>query len=276
MSVITSHHISSKKDNLFDRLVDAGVIHEGEIYSPRRKEMMQFEHVFDYTKCDAETRKEIEEINKKNMEHYAKSLADGFPEKMTKEEQEEKIKDVEKCDYHLMPVYSYKGSVGWNLNYGEDTMPAVAISRMFPKETFDYLQTTEGRLDVDCMIKNGNPIYNEKIFVNPKNFSYIRDENKKATGISISGYQHTDGKYYNVELPFFKDKEVNISILGKNVQNKNLVGYAVVSIRPNAEVSLVSKEGKEKTNVKSVKKFINAKNRKVTNKKQKDMGRDDL
>ena len=280
MSVITSHHISSTNGDLFKRLEEAGVIHEGEIYSPRRKEYVSFHSVFDYTKADAATLKEVDEIAKEDMVFFEKSLRENVSlyGKLTDEQIAEKIADLEKCDHRLMPVarVEYRclddkekeimdGGVVWNLNYAlaPDDMPAVAISRMFPEESFYYNITTEGKLDFEGIVKNGKFQENEKVFVNPKCFSYVKDEAGKNVAISIKGFQHTDGRYYNVELPVNKRRESFVTIL-HNITKRNLRGYAIASVRPDAEIKLTSKDGNAVTDIKSVKRFINNKNRKFT------------
>lgn len=123
MSVITMHEVSG--NDIFDRLKAEGIIHEGDIFSRRRGENVHFENVFDYRNCDDKTLQELHE----------------------------------RCSYYLFPVFKTEnGGVGWDLNYGSDDLPAIAIGRKYPDEIFDYWQQTEGHVDAFCKFKNGTVV----------------------------------------------------------------------------------------------------------------------
>ena len=155
MSVITYHSVSG--NNIFDRLRDEGVIHEGDIYSPRRGEYVHFENVFDYTKCDVKTCAELDAREAKMSAMYADEVNKN--DLLTAEQKADKIANNAKCDYHLMPVMkTEEGGMAWTLNYQSDDLPSVAIGRRYPNEVFDYLQSTEGHLDVSCKFKGEHDV----------------------------------------------------------------------------------------------------------------------
>lgn len=150
MSVVTYHEVAG--NNIFDRLVEEGVIHEGDIYSPRRGEYIHFDNIFDYTKCDEKTLAELDERNARRTARYIERLNEMD---YTDEEKATKIAENNKCDRRLMPVFKSKcGGVGWTLNYSYDDLPSVAIGRRYPDDIFEYYQSTEGHLDVSCYFKN--------------------------------------------------------------------------------------------------------------------------
>lgn len=150
MSVVTYHEVSG--NNVFDRLKAEGVIHEGDIFSPRRGEYVHFKNVFDYTKCDKETLRELDDREAERTKLYEKELNNNSS--LTNEQRAEKLARDKKCDYHLLPVYKAKnGGVAWMLNYWSDDLPSVAIGRRYPEEVFEYFQETEGNVDVHCKYK---------------------------------------------------------------------------------------------------------------------------
>ena len=98
------------------------------------------------------------------------------------------------------------------------------------------------------------------IFIRPEAFKRMKDENKKTIGISVSGYQSPDGKYYNVEIPFKEDKDISVRIVQKGTKFK---GWAVVTAIPNVALTMVNKEEKVYLDLNAFKSFIEHKNRKV-------------
>ena len=154
MSVLTYHEIQSIGGDLFDRLVKEGVIHPDKIYSPKSHEWKQFAHVFDYTKCNAQALKRLEERQVEHNKLFEESLDKFY--NYTPEEKANQIAENNKCDFRLMPVSRSKaGGVVWVLNYASDSLPAVAIEFRYPEEYFEYYQEIEGETDCYVQTKNG-------------------------------------------------------------------------------------------------------------------------
>ena len=159
MSVITYHEVSNEGKDLFDRLKEEGIIHEGKIYSPRRHDYVQFENVFDYKKCDKKTLRELDERTRKQDERYWNNLQEN--KELSDTERAFRFGEVQKCDVHLMPVSkSSRGGVVWTLNYAHDDLPSIAIGRKYPNEVLEYLESTEGKLYVHCLYKKDKDIKN--------------------------------------------------------------------------------------------------------------------
>ena len=195
MSVITYHEVSG--DDIFDRLVEEGVIHERDLYSPRRDRSVSFDYVFDYKKCDEATITEVEERDARRVEYWRNWVENN--ESMTPEEKTRALARNDKAsdDIYYMPVSKTKsGGVSWMLNYAMDDMPLMAISRRYPDEMFDYYQVTENHLDVSCKVKNGAQVtedgrtYNEMISYVSTNLIREMDENT----VSVSLYLDSSDK----------------------------------------------------------------------------------
>ena len=159
MSYITYHEVSNEAQDLFDRLKEEGVIHEGKLYSPRKHDYVSFKYVFDYRMCDMETINELKERTEKDNKWYKKQLDED--KYLTQEEKEYQYMENLKCDPYMMPVYkSQNGGVYWTLNYGHDDLPSVAIGRKYPEEVFEYFQETEGHVDSNVKYKGDKDIEN--------------------------------------------------------------------------------------------------------------------
>lgn len=181
MSVITYHEMSNQSGDIFDRLKSEGVIHEADIWSPKRREYVHFDNVFDYEKCDKSTSDENVKHHQERAERYAADV--NSDANLSDDEKADKISNNAKCDTNLLPVYkSENGGVSWQLNYQSDDTPSVAISRRYPDEIFDYYQQTEGHLDVSCKCKNnkdctpdGRPYEGLISHISNKNITSVND-----------------------------------------------------------------------------------------------------
>lgn len=188
MSVITLHEVEGA--DIFDRLVEEGVIHERDLYSPRQDKSVSFDYVFDYKKCDEMTVAEVEERDARRVAHW-KNWVENH-EHMTPEEKARALARNDKAsdEIYYMPVSKTKsGGVRWILNYASDNAPLMAISRRYPDEIFDYYQVTENRLDVSCKAKNGaqvtedGRVYNDMIpYVSNK---LIKDVDENTVSVSL-------------------------------------------------------------------------------------------
>lgn len=159
MSVLTYHEINNEEKNLFDRLVQEGIIHSGEIYSPKSHELKRFANVFDYTKCNDMALERLEERQVERDKAFEESIQLFYG--YIPDEEDRMIKENKKCDFRLMPVVkSPNGGVSWVLNYASDDMPAIAIEYRFPEEVFEYYQETEGETDCHLKTKNGEVVKN--------------------------------------------------------------------------------------------------------------------
>ena len=120
MAIVTKHEVSG--NDIFNRLVKDGVIHEGDIFSTKKNEYVHFDNLFDYSKCDEKTLSELQSrTGRKDM---------------------------------LVPVQkSDNGGMRWFLDYTYDDLPSVAIGRLYPDDIFEYYQTYDGHLDVSCYFK---------------------------------------------------------------------------------------------------------------------------
>ena len=181
MSVLTYHEVSNDNGDVFDRLEKEGIIHPGKIYSHRQHEYITFKYVFDYTKCDKETLRELDERIKKADDDYWKDLQED--ETLTETQRAYKFGEVKKTDAHLLPVSRTKrGGVAWILNYSHDDLPSVAIGRKFPDEVLDYFQETEGHVDSHVRYKEDTDIENflmKKYASNVKSVNLIPDEKEQ-------------------------------------------------------------------------------------------------
>ena len=239
MSVITYHEVSG--NNIFDRLKSEGVIHEGDIYSPNRKEYIHFDSVFDYTLCNDETLQELESRQVERDEFFKNQV--NSDSSLTNEQKTEKLNNHNKCDYHLLPVYKAdNGGVFWTMNYWSDDLPSVAIGRRYPDEIFDYFQETEGHLDVSCKFKGGQDVtadgrpYEDALFkISDKLIKKIDDKRScvllyvdttdkrparlycDTADIAPIDYTNSDGWHSNYKNIVIRDK------------NKDLTLYRVLS-----------------------------------------------
>lgn len=134
MSVIIATTI--KGTNIKKELINKGMIHAGSLYSPRRKQNVDFDYLLDYEKCCPE---------------FAKEYFAHLKEKCTD------LNDDEIKEMLFMPVYlkdDDDDTVTYMLNYSYDTSAVTAISRAFPELVIACTQTSEGWFAGSTYMKN--------------------------------------------------------------------------------------------------------------------------
>ena len=102
------------------------------------------------------------------------------------------------------------------------------------------------------------------VYIRPQAVKMERNEEGKATGLSVSGYQGPDGEYYKINIPFNSDDgKVSGKILTKQDTVK-FPGWGVVKYEPNAVLDMKTSKGLEATlDMQAFKKFIDNKNHKI-------------
>lgn len=103
------------------------------------------------------------------------------------------------------------------------------------------------------------------IFVRPQAIKMERDENNKAIGLSMSGFQSPDGQYYKVNIPFISEDG---KITGKILTSEESVrfpGWGVITMEDNAILTMTNVvNGEEATlDKQAFKNFVVNKNRKI-------------
>ena len=149
------------------------------------------------------------------------------------------------------------------------------VSKEYLKSKFDsdkqVLITNDQKLTMPVkslgFTKEHLAVENEgtKIFVRPEAFTFIKDSNGKAKGISINGYRAPDGEYYKAEMAFKKIDGVSVDV----IRNGKFAGWGVVKLDKGAAVSMAAKDEIMITvDGKEFGKFIDQKNRKVARQKE--------
>ena len=106
------------------------------------------------------------------------------------------------------------------------------------------------------------------IFVRPQAIKMERDENDKAIGLSMSGFQSPDGQYYKINIPFVsEDGKVTGKILTSE-ESVRFPGWGVITMEDNAVLTMTNVvSGEEATlDKQAFKNFVVNKNRKIEEK----------
>lgn len=200
MSVITIHGVKGTVGDkpLFDKLVEDGVIHEGTLWSPKRKQEVQFNSIFDYQKCTDAVKAIIAERCANDVPKFRKNN-EG---RVTEADIEEYAKHSCVEQFNMPVSKGNDGSVVWSLNYCYDDTPLTAISTLYPDTRFEYYASTEGHLDTSCYVKNDKlcnkdgKYFDKYMLVNKSAIRKVRDSDSMQVNIWVNSKDKQSAKFY--------------------------------------------------------------------------------
>lgn len=142
-----------------------------------------------------------------------------------------------------------------------------------PVEKIDGKKTTTKQENQKIVNQNSKRVFvrpdkkkvrGSVIFVRPQAIKMERDENGKAIGLSMSGFQSPDGQYYKVNIPFVsEDGKVTGKILTSE-ESVRFPGWGVITMEDNTILTMTNRKGEEATlDRQAFKNFVVNKNRKI-------------
>lgn len=174
MSVITTHCLSIKEgssETIKNLLINDGIFDKHTVYRYNREGDIEPRNVesVDLGMCDKEIAYEgidpvyafMSDISKNNEKHLSKGWeiikVEGTRTNFRKKWDETVYKSIGLVPACINETYD---ELVWYLNYNYDDRPAFAISKKYPDITFEYRETTEGKLRCHIIIKNGEVVEN--------------------------------------------------------------------------------------------------------------------
>ena len=103
------------------------------------------------------------------------------------------------------------------------------------------------------------------IFVRPQAIKMERNEDGKAIGLSMSGFQSPDGQYYKINIPFIsEDGKITGKILTSE-ETARFPGWGVITMEENAILTMTNVVNGEEATLdrQAFKNFVVNKNRKI-------------
>lgn len=200
MSVITVHSIKGTVNDkpIYDKLVEDGIIHEADLWSPRRKEEVHFDSVLDYQKCTDDVKALIDERCANDVPKFRKNN-EG---RVTEADIEEYAKHSNVQQFNMPVSRGTDGSVVWSLNYAYDDTPLTAICKLYPETRFEYYASTEGHLETSCYVKddklcNADGKYFDKyMYVNKNAIKKVKDSDSMQVNVWVDSKDKQSAKFY--------------------------------------------------------------------------------